>query len=358
MTKIPFSVGTPAGTRAPLEDAATACPSERGVPPVRNAGAATDDENHDAFYASLIEQWMDNQWPGPDPGATGAAESKRAISGQATYESKKHIGEASDRAVPAPRKIPMSQSEAATLLQAAWRGAASRMRTASMAQSCTPYLSRTHYMLATRGYLPADTRPHSSAVQFLDVEYGVYHAASQIGPRTPAFLRSFQRPQHLQAMLRVFNLDPGATKGVVYNPSAFGYHDMRANNAWLLGLGHHKKSALLTTLLDDDTIVRRSAKYRAPELRTPSRHCSALARELVGMVQNDHFRAQDPILFDDALRQLLVPTAAAAAAKLEDYRTPRGMSQAFIKEKLMQANIDVSGLSITANGDTPLPKER
>lgn len=115
-------------------------------------------------------------------------------------------------------------------------------------------------------------------------------------------------------------------------------HDMRSNSAWMLGLAHHGVSAVMTTALDDETLVRQSARKR--NLR-PQEAFSALGREVLGMVQHGAFA---PVAGPRGT-QILAPTADAKHATLASMQTPRGLPRAEIKRRLNAKGIDVKRIT-------------
>jgi len=116
----------------------------------------------------------------------------------------------------------------------------------------------------------------------------------------------------------------------------FPRHDMRSNSAWMLGLAHYGVSAVITTPLDDVTLVRQSKS----KLGTDAAF-SAFGREVLGMVQHGAFA---PIAGPRGL-QVLQPTAEAKRATLRSLRTPGGMPRSDIKTRLQAHGIDVKKIT-------------
>jgi hypothetical protein len=108
-----------------------------------------------------------------------------------------------------------------------------------------------------------------------------------------------------------------------------------------LGLAHHGKPVLLTTSLDDETLVRRSAKNGPAKFQNTDHNFSALGREVLAMVQNDQFKPMPGPLG----KQLLIPTEKAKSATLEDMKTPSGMPKKELKKQLEGKGIDVNKIS-------------
>lgn len=239
----------------------------------------------------------------------------------------------------APAATPQA-ARAATRIQSVFRGASVRRKNAAAMQAVTPYPSRGHYDLATHNFA-MDQRGRSALLK--KVDWKVYESTGRIAAtEQPAFLHSFQRVTDFDDELKArgtsrFELHQ---EGNVYEPSAYGgpkQHDMRSNSAWMLGLAHHQAPAVMTTPLDDQTLVRESAQKEKKDAGT-DQHFSAFGREVLGMVQHGHFA---PVA-GPRNKQVLKPSEAAKRATLADFKTPRGKPQSEIKAALKAKGIDVS----------------
>lgn len=170
--------------------------------------------------------------------------------------------------------------------------------------------------------------------------YDVYCSTSRISDGRPALLYSYRRKNDFHSVRTAYDI-PKKNKhtGNIYNVPS-GQHDMKVNGCWVLGLAHHKKPAVLTTPLDDETLfgtAARPVKGQDPE------YISSLGREVLGMVQSGHFVAN----YDERLgKQILWPTPQARFANLEDFKTPVEMGREEIKKQLAAKGIDVSRVSL------------
>ncbi|MGM9491164.1 hypothetical protein [Ideonella sp. YS5] len=240
----------------------------------------------------------------------------------------------------AQRRSP-SQDEAATTLQAHWRGAHQRDVNARDAQGHTPYRSELHYQMASHGYC-VEAQPmkrfSDGTTGPREKEWVVYESTRHVPKGSLALLHSRQQEQEKDEMKQAL-YQGQVPKGVVYDPG--DEHDMRVNSAWMLGLAHHRVPTVMASALDDVTVVRKSAREEAPEEQNTDSNLSALAREVMAMTGSGHFRLGGALLG----KQVLVPTPSASNATLADFKTPSGMPQEEVKRKLDQAGIDTAGLS-------------
>lgn len=236
------------------------------------------------------------------------------------------------------KRAPVGPDEAATAIQAHWRGARQRELNAPAAQEHTPYRNEAQFKMATNGYSGEATKAQDPDGGRENSGWKAYAAARDAPPDALALLHSFQRPQQLRkAKQTLFGGKPPA--GAVYQPK--GAHDMRVNSAWMLGLAHRGTPAVMTAALDKRTIVRNEARKSLPvKEQTPDKHLSALAREVVGMTHSGHFSVGEPLNG----MQVLVANPSAAKATLQDFQTPGGMPQAELKQRLEQVGINTSGL--------------
>lgn len=242
-----------------------------------------------------------------------------------------------------------SDETAAEKIQAVWRGYAVRKNIAAQAQQLTPYSSQLKFQQATYGFSLKNLKAWPVGSAQRKAEYKVYLNTNKIAVEGQAFLHSFQRREALKSALQSYNISMNSAKesGNIYSPWDAGAtkHNMKLNSAWLLGLAHHWKQAVLTAPLDDETLVRQSARAKPVEERNTEHNFSALGREVLGMVQNGHFVPQHD---DRHGFQVLAPTPQARLAKLEDFKTPSGMKKEEIKEKLAAKGIDVSKITTSS----------
>jgi hypothetical protein len=239
------------------------------------------------------------------------------------------------------QRPPSTQDEAATAIQAHWRGAHQRDVNAKEAQGRTPYRSEMHYQMASHGY-SGEAQPMKGFSEGTsgprEKEWVVYESTRHVPKGSLALLHSRQQEQKKDEMKQALYQDQ-VPKGVVYDPG--DEHDMRVNSAWMLGLAHHRVPTVMASALDDVTVVRKSAREEAPEEQNTDSNLSALAREVIAMTGSGHSRVGGTLLG----KQVLVPTPSASNATLADFKTPSGMPQEEVKRKLDQAGIDTAGLS-------------
>jgi hypothetical protein len=283
--------------------------------------------------------------PAPEQGQQSSSSSP-AAAGQGALESLRPRRQAhalrpeAEASRPRQQAEALLRNEAAATIQAHWRGGEQRKVNALEAQRTTPYPNAMSYRMAT----------HSFSAQALELPTGrrendgwkSYASTQTVPPRSVALLHSFQREAELEAASqRLYgNAEPD---GVIYSPYGESQHDMRVNSAWVLGLAHAGMPAVLTAKLDDETVVRRRARDIAPpEEQNTDFNLSALAREVIGMTGSGHYRVASRTMMG---MQVLVPTATAAQAKLVDFKTPYGMPQGELKERLDEAGIDTRGLT-------------
>ncbi|WP_158598070.1 hypothetical protein [Noviherbaspirillum saxi] len=238
---------------------------------------------------------------------------------------------------------------AAMCIQRIWRGYRIRKNLAGQAQARTPYASPADYRWATNSYAPAvlKKRPFGSALR--NAEAGVYFTARDIPSGQRALLHSFQRESDFLNGVKLINRSSKPQIGTKYRPSSYGKHDMRVNAAWLLGLAHFGREIVMTTKLDDQTIIRRSAAKGPQEKRNVRHNLSAYAREVHGLLQNDYFTVQSTI----AGCQLLSPTPGVRTATMEGLKTPRGMPKEELRRFFEKKGIDVSGITADSSPSEP-----
>ena len=239
------------------------------------------------------------------------------------------------------------QNRAAEKIQALWRGYAIRSEFASKEQQLTPYASLGQFQRATYSFSLRNLKDWPIGSNQRQAEYRIYQSTNRISSEQPAFLHSYRRESALNSAMNSYNVSLESIESVdagnIYEPFviADGAHNMKINSVWLLGLAHHQKSAVLTTSLDDETLVRKAAEGDAEH----NVSLSALGREVLGMVQNGLFTPQ----YDEGSRlQVLMPTPQARLAKLADFKTPSGMKKEEIKEKLAAKGIDVSKITTSS----------
>lgn len=239
------------------------------------------------------------------------------------------------------------QNRAAEKIQAIWRGYAVRSEFSSKEQQSTPYASLGQFQRATYSFSFRNLKDWPIGSNQRQAEYRIYQTTNRIPSEQPAFLHSYRRESALNSAMNAYNVSLESIESVdagnIYEPFviADGVHTMKINSVWLLGLAHHQKSAVLTTSLDDETLVRGPAEGNAEH----NVSLSALGREVLGMVQNGHFAPQ----YDEGSGlQVLMPTPQARLAKLEDFKTPSGMKKEEIKEKLAAKGVDVSKITTSS----------
>jgi hypothetical protein len=259
-----------------------------------------------------------------------------------------------------PRKgfeLRRPEDDAALLLQSIYRGGKVRQQLMREMQTTTPYENAVAYHMATNNYSPKalkdrprnmfTNRPKNSELRRSEVK--VYQDAVSVPAGTKAYLHSFQRTKDFAEEMAnngeeiSLNEDKRTykpnTRGVKYSPIP---HDMRANCAWLLGLAHNNTTVILTTQLDDVTVVRESTRRtQPPEFHTPAHAFSALGREVLAMLQCGAFRVET----GPRGKTHLIPTERASSITLEDLRTPASIDARTLKVLLQEKGFDVSAIS-------------
>ena len=357
----------------------------------RYSGKERDDSTGLYYYgARYYAPWL-GRWLKPDPAGTVDGLNLYGFVGGNPLNFTDADGLLKRPAGPPPppkiRREPTDQekNEAALKIQKVYKGMLGRRQAAIEAQQITPYRSKMHYDIATNNTKSATFARLITArggvrmqrnfrTRNSTTEWGVYNSTSRIAAtKQPGFLHSFQREEALQNELGARGLNPTwkwrararrlyvrtanffreavrTTKialniggqGNIYEPTRYGgRHDMRSNSAWMLGLAHNGVRAVMTAKLDDETLVRNSARHGPVHQRNTDHNFSALGREVLGMVQNDHFR---PVAGSRNLQEL-VPTATARTATLESFKTPKGMNKAAIRTQLNTAGVDVSRIT-------------
>ncbi|WP_175891663.1 hypothetical protein [Burkholderia cepacia] len=238
----------------------------------------------------------------------------------------------------------MDKSAAATTIQRIWRGARQRRHNAELAQQNTPHQTNIEYFMATHAYSVKNVAASSN--QNRQIQARAYRDTAFIPKDGFAYLHSFQRQHEFKEFIKKIAEHP-PSQGEIYRPGAPENHDMKANNAWLLGLAHHKKSLVLSVPLDDTTIVRNSSRDSPQELQTTDHNLSALAREVLGLVQSGHYSVSNLINPDtgNIEAQAFEPKPSAKHAKLEDFQTPHGMPKPQLRSVLQHAGVNVQGIT-------------
>lgn len=238
-----------------------------------------------------------------------------------------------------PGRAMTGRDKAAVTIQAHWRGGQQRDLNATTAQDHTPYRTEAHFKIATHGYSGEALHGDGSHGPSENNGWQAYTRARKVRRNSLALLHSFQRRDKFEEAKQVFYTNK-VPEGAIYKP--LGTHDMRVNSAWMLGLAHKGTPAVITAELDNQTVVRSSARESLPaEMQTTDHNLSALAREVLGLTQHGHFSVGEPLNH----MQVLVPNPSAAKATLNDFRTPGGMPQDELKNKLDEAGINTAGLS-------------
>jgi hypothetical protein len=155
-----------------------------------------------------------------------------------------------------------------------------------------------------------------------------------------AYLHSMRKTGNLFSEItarRAFNSAHPAQEivgiGHIYRPIK---HNMLENFSWLLGLAHHGIELVLTTPLDEQTAVRRSAP---DDERSIEKNASALLREVVGLLQDDKYIVDE----GDRGKKIFRPTSAARTATLQSFENGREK----VREQV-EALLDKHGLRIEA----------
>ncbi|MGF6851118.1 leucine-rich repeat domain-containing protein [Paraburkholderia sp. CI3] len=225
---------------------------------------------------------------------------------------------------------------AATIIQRVWRGARQRNINAKREQLNTPHHSELAYRMATHAYSINDV-PRRVRFGKAESEWALYADPFHIPEDGAALLHSFRDHEGLTTAKRRIHGNE-VPRGVVYSPikddMRANNHDMRTNNAWMLGLAHHEKRALLTTTLNDTTVARRSKPRGDPQ------PLSALAREVLGLAQA-HFVVER--MGNDVY---LVPKPSARTAKLTDLKTPSSMPKSELKRRLQEIGLDSDAITV------------
>ncbi|MEN3297186.1 MAG: hypothetical protein V7642_6439 [Burkholderiales bacterium] len=218
-------------------------------------------------------------------------------------------------------------------LTAEARGFIKRKKIMEECQQMTPYPNRGVYRFATENLRyqgstdeinshDGSSRPEEYPAE----EWDVYRATASIKllEMPYAYLHSFRKRGDIRNELHDRKV-PDPFKGKQLRGLGHVYlapeHDMRVNNAWLLGLAHRGVETVLTTSLDETTIVRRSAPINE---KTMEQHASALLREVVGMLQNELFTVRD----GEHGKKIFTPTEKARTATLKDFQTSQQMNRA------------------------------
>jgi len=296
----------------------------------------------DQVCKDLQEAIDASDYHGPQIHFPAAPASPGALAHASAESERDLLGASSKKEV----KKTWSDESAAEKIQAVWKGAVVRGNLAAQAQQSTPYASQFQFQQASFGFSLKNLQARPIGSEQRQAEYAIYASTDDIWVNAPAFLHSFQRKGAFKSAQRSYREETLIGKECVYSPQRAGAekHDMKLNSAWLLGLAHHGKKAVLTVPLDDETLVRKSAKKRPVEERNTEHHFSALGREVLGMVQKGHYVPQH----DRYGYQVLMPTPQARQATLEDFKTPVGMKKEEIKEKLAARGIDVSKITISS----------
>lgn len=252
------------------------------------------------------------------------------------------------------------RERAARTIQRLWRGGVQRQKNAELPFP-VPYKTPFAFCAATNSYaLKFRARQRDGERLYRATtsdEFMAFRARQRTGWEIyrstgsdkfeNAYLYSFRRMEERDANLRRDH-PAGVPEGALYRRGESKDHNMRDNCMWLMGLSHHKKGAVLTTNLDDETIIRRRARQEAsPKEQTTERNLSALSREVMGMVESGHF-----VVERNGSRTTLVPRKpeqgeSTRVAKLTDFKTPRGIERSELIRRFEENGVDVSHISET-----------
>lgn len=250
------------------------------------------------------------------------------------------------------------RERAARTIQRIWRGGVQRQENAELAFQ-VPYITPFAFCAATNSYaLKFRAGQHDGVESYRATtsdEFMAFRARQRTGWEiyrstasdkfANAYLYSFRRIEERDANLRRDH-PAGVPEGALYRRGESKDHNMRDNCIWLMGLSHHNKGAVLTTDLDDETIIRRRARREAsPKEQTTERNLSALSREVLGMVESGHF-----VVERDGSRTTLVPRKpkqdeSTRMAKLTDFKTPRGIERSELIRRFKEKGVNASHIS-------------
>lgn len=217
-------------------------------------------------------------------------------------------------------------------------------RKAVRAAARTPWRDESTFYWGNRATLRA-TSPQAIARAFR-----IYHSVEPLALMdAPAILHSLRHPQEAALAHVIFGLRNLPWN--LYNPGLYtGVHDMQMNEFWLLGLCHFQRPAVLTVGLDDRTVVRgRAWRSGDAAVQCTDRSLAAYPREILGLLQADHYRVADAIF----PVQILEPTASARRAVHADLRTAGGMPKPELIRRLRALGVDTASLS---SEDRPWPR--